>query len=361
MERKGALILEDGTRYEGYLFGAKPPCSGEVVFSTVMTGYTESLSDPSFAGQILVMTYPLIGNYGLPPQKKDSGNGLLLYMEGDRLYPRALVVHDYTDEYSHWNAVESLASGMERYGVTGLTGIDTRALAQRLRDQGSMMGKIVSLTEEDRYPFEAAETVTSPLVNSVSTKEVLTYPRGKKKVVLIDCGVKNSLLRSLLCRDLTVCRVPWNYDFFELDFDGVCISNGPGDPHLYSPTIENIKRLIEKEIPILGIGMGNLLLGLALGLRVEKMKVGHRSANQPVRRCGTHKCLITAQNQGYVLLDSPLPEGWQRYFTHLNDQTNAGLIHESLRYSSVQFDPLEYGQTSDTSFVIDQFVNTLSK
>ncbi len=359
MRKKGTLILSDGTRYEGEVFGAEAPANGEVVFSTAMTGYTESLTDPSFEGQILVSTYPLVGNYGLPAQKTDPETGLTLLHESPRIHVSGFIVHDYCEGYSHWNAVESLEEGLKRNNVTGLTGIDTRALTQKLRDHGPLMGKIVVEGHEE-LPFVSIDDVN--LVAKVSTKEVITYRgTGDKTVVLIDCGVKENILRHLIRRGLTVIRVPWDYDFSSLEYDGLFISNGPGNPNLCTPTIEHVREAIKRgDKPIAGICMGNQIIARAIGATVIKMKYGHRSHNQPVQMAGTTRCYITSQNHGFAVDDNSLPKGWKPYFVNLNDGTNEGLIHESGRIFSVQFHPEACSGPTDTEFIFDDFVALLN-
>ena len=223
------LILDDGSRFHGKSFGYEKPVAGEVVFNTAMTGYPESLTDPSYAGQLMTLTYPLVGNYGVPPFSIEPG-GLATFMESERIHAEAIIVSDYSQEYSHWNAVESLADWLKREQVPGITGIDTRELTKVLREHGVMMGRIVF----DDEPESAPEAVYSGVnyVDKVSCKEVIRYNEGadKKKVVLVDCGVKTNIIRCLLRRDVAVIRVPWNYDFNHLKFDGLFISNGPGDP-----------------------------------------------------------------------------------------------------------------------------------
>lgn len=352
--KRGSLILSDGSKYDGLLFGAQESTTGEVVFNTGMTGYTESLSDPSYEGQILVATYPLQGNYGLPP--RDEKGGLSSFYESKKLHPTAFIVQDYSEGYSHWNAVESLEEGMKRAGMVGLMGIDTRALTQKLRSSGSMLGKIIPANGEDPGFLRYDEV---NLVDKVSTKEVIEYKGGKKRVVLVDCGCKENIIRHLLQRDLSVIQVPWDYDFTKLEYDGLFISNGPGNPNLCEATVEHVRASIAAEIPTTGICMGNQIMALAIGAPVEKMKYGHRSHNQPVLMEGTNKCFITSQNHGFAVNDSQLPDGWRTYFSNLNDHTNEGLIHESGKFFSVQFHPEACGGPTDTTFIFDDFVRLL--
>ena len=358
MRRKGTLVLQDGTAFTGELFGAEKSVSGEVVFSTNMAGYTESLSDPSYAGQILVTTYPIVGNYGLPSEDLDPETGLTRFWESRKLHPLAFIVHDYTEKYSHWNAGESLEEGLKRHGVTGLTGIDTRALTQHLRDHGPLIGKVVMEGEEEAA-FQNSDDLN--LVDLVSTKEVVTFPKKKgKKIVLIDCGVKENIIREFLARDINVTLVPWDYDFTQMDCDGVFISNGPGNPGFCTPLIERVRAYMKRgDKPLAGICMGNQIIALAIGAKVKKMKFGHRAVNQPVRMCGTDRCFITSQNHGFAVDDTTLPEGWRVYFENLNDGTNEGLIHDSGRYFSVQFHPENHSGPMDTEFIFDDFIQLL--
>ena len=251
--KRATLLLDDGSRFEGYSFGYEASVAGEVVFTTAMTGYTESFTDPSYRGQILVMTYPLVGNYGVPSSERDA-HGILLYRESDRIHPLGIVVSDYSEEHSHWNAEGSLAHWLCQEKVFGLTGIDTRELAKTLREKGSMRGKILLEGAED-IPFE--DPNMRNLVAEASPKEVTIYGNGPKKVVLVDCGAKNNIVRNLIRPEVTLYRVPWDYDFNQIDFDGLFISNGPGDPNMCQVTVGHIRRAFERKKPICGICMGN--------------------------------------------------------------------------------------------------------
>lgn len=353
--KRATLILDDGSRYEGYAFGHETAVAGEVVFNTAMTGYTESLTDPSYRGQIMVMTFPLVGNYGVPSDEKDE-HGIELYMESNRIHPLGLIVSDYSENYSHWNAVESLGSWLKREQVFGLTGIDTRELAKTLREKGSMKGKIVLEGGED-IPF--VDHSERNLVAEVSPTEVTTYGNGPKKVVLVDCGAKNNIVRQLISPKVTLYRVPWDYDFNQIDFDGLFLSNGPGDPNMCGATVANIRKALEKGKPIYGICMGNQLLATAAGATVRKMKYGHRSHNQPVREVGTHRCFITSQNHGYAVDPSTLAEGWQEKYINLNDGTNEGVCHKTLPYVSAQFHPEACSGPTDTMSMFEEFLSKL--
>ena len=354
-QRKATLILDDGSRFEGYSFGCERAVAGEVVFNTAMTGYVESLTDPSYRGQIMVMTYPLVGNYGVP-MKAAEPNGVSCFMESDRIHMEGIVVSDYSHSYSHWNAVESLGDWLKREQVFGLTGIDTRALAKHLREHGSMKGKIILEGGED---IVFADPYTVNQVAEASCREVIVYGTGSKKVVLVDCGVKDNIIRSLLREDITLYRVPWDYDFHRIAYDGLFISNGPGDPNMCSVTVEHIRRAVAGDKPICGICMGNQLLSKAAGATIYKLKYGHRGHNQPVRMVGTNKCYITSQNHGYAVDASTLDKDWKELFVNMNDGSNEGICHVENPWFTSQFHPEACSGPVDTYFMFDKFVETL--
>ena len=357
------LILEDGSQFVGWSFGYDTNTAGEVVFNTAMTGYPESLTDPSYAGQILVTTYPLIGNYGVP----DTGlgeNGLPLFMESDKIHAKALIVADYSENYSHWNARESLASWLKREKIPAITGIDTRRLTKVLREHGVMMGRIEVRTErsEVRDMTEAENYGSVNWVEKVSCKDVITYNAGAgKRVVLVDCGVKANIIRCLIKRGIEVVRVPWDYDFNQLEFDGLFLANGPGDPEQCNKTVEHIRTFLNNETvrPCMGICLGNQLLARAAGAKTYKLKYGHRSHNQPVQRVGTPQCFITSQNHGYAVDDSTLPSDWEPLFVNMNDGSNEGIRHKTHPWMSAQFHPEACSGPVDTEFLFDEFVSCL--
>ena len=359
MMREARLILEDGTVFCGRSFGYDGETSGEVVFNTAMTGYPESLTDPSYAGQILVTTFPLIGNYGVP----DTGIGdysLPRFMESERIHPKALVVADYSESYSHWNAKESLALWLKHERIPAITGIDTRRLTKVLREHGVMMGKIIvdgAATLSQHTEQEDYGSVN--WVEKVSCKEVITYNKGAgKRVVLVDCGVKANIIRCLIRRGLEVIRVPWDYDFNQLEFDGLFLANGPGDPEQCSKTVEYIRTFLEDEVvrPCMGICLGNQLLARAAGAKTYKLKYGHRSHNQPVQRVGTTQCFITSQNHGYAVDDKTLPADWEPLFVNMNDGSNEGIRHKTYPWFSAQFHPEACSGPTDTEWMFDEFV-----
>lgn len=349
------LILEDGSEFSGYSFGAERSVSGEVVFNTAMVGYTESLTDPSYRGQILVLTYPLIGNYGVPG--KQQQNDLFSFYESYALHISGLIVSDYTSEYSHWNAQKSLGNWLKEFNVPGIYGIDTRELTKILREKGTMLGKIV-YQEKDVPLFDPA---SENLVAQVSVKEKQVYGNGKYKVVLIDCGVKYNIIRNLIKRDATVTVVPWDYDFINDDYDGLFISNGPGDPKQCIATIENLKKAYKKDKPITGICLGNQLMALAAGADTYKLKYGHRSHNQPAIQVGTDKAFVTSQNHGYATDNDTLTAEWEPLFINLNDNTNEGVKHVSKPFFSSQFHPEASSGPTDTEFLFDMFMDNIKK
>lgn len=349
-----ALILADGTRFEGKSFGFPASTAGEVVFNTAMTGYPESLTDPSYEGQILVTTYPLLGNYGVPPE--GSAENVSRYLESSRIHCRAIVAQDYSWDHSHWLATRSLSDWLREEKITGIYDIDTRALTKHLRDHGSMLGKIMveGSPEPDFY-----DPNLENLVAKVSCKEPEYHGTGDKTVVVVDCGIKHNIIRCLTRRGVKVVLVPWDYDFNTLDYDGLFISNGPGNPDLAQATVENLRKALRGDKPICGICMGNQLLAKAAGASTYKLKYGHRSHNQPVRRAGTNQCYITSQNHGFAVDDSTLPADWEPLFVNMNDGTNEGIRHRTKPFFSAQFHPEASSGPKDTEFFFDEFVALL--
>ena len=353
------LILDDGSQFHGKSFGYESPVAGEVVFNTAMTGYPESLTDPSYAGQLMTLTYPLVGNYGVPPFTIEE-DGIATFMESEKIHAEAIIVSDYSEDYSHWNAVESLASWLKREHVPGITGIDTRQLTKVLRERGVMMGKILFDDEPDNVPEAVYAGVN--YVDKVSCKEVIRYgaSESKKKVILVDCGVKSNIIRCLVRRGVEVIRVPWDYDFNSLTYDGLFISNGPGDPDTCDAAVQNIRKAMNNErLPIFGICMGNQLLAKAGGAKIYKLKYGHRSHNQPVRQVGTDRCFITSQNHGYAVDNNTLGADWSALFVNMNDGSNEGVRHNHNPWFSAQFHPEAASGPLDTEFLFDEFVKTI--
>ena len=352
------LVLEDGTKFHGKSFGYDAPVAGEVVFNTAMMGYPESLTDPSYAGQLMTLTYPLVGNYGVPPFSVES-DGIATFMESDRIYASAIIVADYSEQYSHWNAVESLADWLKREHVPGITGIDTRQLTKVLREHGVMMGKIIFDDEPDNIPEAEYEGVN--WVDRVSCKDIIRYNEGAgKKVILVDCGVKNNIIRCLVNRGVEVIRVPWNYDYTTMEFDGLFLGNGPGDPDMCEDAVNIIrKQMSQSRKPICGICMGNQLLAKAGGATIYKLKYGHRSHNQPVREVGTNRCYVTSQNHGYAVDAKTLSNDWRELFVNMNDGSNEGVCHKENPWFTSQFHPEACSGPVDTEFMFDRFIKTL--
>ncbi len=323
MRKEGLLVLEDGSEHPGTLAGSVTAVAGEVVFNTGMVGYPESLTDPSYAGQILVLTYPLVGNYGVPPSERDD-LGLPAWFESERVQIRGLIVSSLSSDTSHWSAARSLDAWLAQSGVPILVGVDTRALAQRIRTHGAMLGKIVTRGDDVAWHNPNLEN----LVAGVSVTEPVHYGSDGPRVVLVDTGAKANIVRALVRAGARVLRVPWDHDFLREEFDGLFLSNGPGDPKMAGRTIELVRRALDERVPVFGICLGNQILALAAGADTYKLKFGHRSQNQPCIEVGTRRCYITSQNHGYAVNGATLPSGWREWFVNANDGTNEGIRHE---------------------------------
>jgi carbamoyl-phosphate synthase small subunit len=338
------LVLEDGSTFAGRQLGFPRSVCGEVVFNTGMVGYTEALTDPSYSGQILALTYPLVGNYGVPPS-----------FESPKIQATALIVSELAPDYSHSSAQGSLAEWLLREEIPCLAGIDTRALTKRLRDKGAMLGKIIVGGQD--VPFE--DPNRRDLVAEVGSRERIVYPGGDRTVVVVDCGAKASIIEKLRARGLTLIRVPSDYDFLGEDFDGVLVSNGPGDPRACGETIGHLARALRANRPIMGICLGHQLLALAAGANTYKLKFGHRGHNQPCLEEGTGRCFITSQNHGFAVDPATLPAGWEAWFTNANDGSNEGMRHRSKPFLSVQFHPEAAPGPVDCEPLFDQFVGMM--
>lgn len=336
------LVLKDGTSLEGRSFGADVSVSGEVVFATGMVGYPEAITDPSFKGQILVLTFPLVGNYGVP--EKESWESAKIQISG-------LIVSSYIDTPSHHAMRTTLGEWLIAEGIPALEVKDTRLLTQKLRSEGVMLGKID--VGQNTTPFQ--DPNLRNLVSEVSTPEIIFFGDGKKTIVLIDCGVKQNIIRRLLARGFKVAVVPYDTDVTKLPFpfEAVIISNGPGDPTKVKATISNVKKIIEQKIPTLGICLGNQILALAMGGTTYKLKFGHRSQNQPVVESGSNKCYLTTQNHGFAV--KKIPKGFKEWFYNANDRTNEGIIHDQMPFMSVQFHPESSPGPIDTDWIFDYF------
>jgi len=360
---KAKLILKDGTTFTGRGFGYNGDVSsGEVVFNTGMVGYPESITDPSYRGQILVLTFPLVGNYGVP--KPETLKELIQNFESDEIHIRGLVVSDYSDHFHHHEAIESLGKWLEKYKIPGISGVDTRYLTQTLRDKGSQLGQIVPEGQTQIPTKDLYDPNKVNLLNEVSIKEPIIYNEGQEKTLLaVDCGMKANIIRSLISRGVTVIRVPWDYPFMDSDlkFDGVFLSNGPGDPEVLKKTIlvEQIKKAMDKKIPVLGICLGNQLITLAGGGKTFKLPFGHRGQNQPCVDVETEKCYMTSQNHGFAIDEKSLTKDWKVWFRNLNDQSIEGIKHTSFPFMSVQFHPEACPGPNDTNYLFDYYISQL--
>lgn len=354
------LILEDGTSFGGFSFGADCGAAGEVVFNTGMVGYPESFTDPSYRGQILALTYPLIGNYGVPA---DFEKELSTSYESLRVNISGLVVSEYSEFHHHWTASRGLSDLLKEEGIPGIEGVDTRALTKRLREHGTMAGMITASPLPSPPEGEGSlRGITLPprhLVSEVSMRAPKEYGEGKRRVAVVDCGCKNTIIRSIITRGVGVVRVPWDFDVTKLDVAGVLFSNGPGDPKDCPVTIETARRAIAAGIPSFGICLGNQILALAAGADTFKLRFGHRGQNQPAKLEGSQRCFITSQNHGYAVDVSTLPDGLEPWFTNLNDGTNEGLRHATRPIMSVQFHPEAMPGPVDTGFLFDEFISML--
>ena len=343
------LILEDGTSIEGESFGAFTSAAGEVVFSTAMTGYPENLTDPSFAGQILVLTTPMVGNYGVPGE--DLYESISKIFESDKVHIAGLVVTYYSEEHSHWNAAKSLGDWLKEYNIPGICGVDTRMLTKKLREKGAMLGKIVA---EDDVPFH--DPNLDNLVAQVSPAGIQHYGSGQHKIVLVDCGTKTNIIRCFLERDVELIRVPWDYDFTTLDYDGLFLSNGPGDPQPCDYAIEATRTLIDTGIPTFGICLGHQILALASGAKTFKMKFGHHGANHPVKDLDTGRVSITSQNHGFAVDEASLPANLRATHVSLFDGTVQGLARTDRPAFCLQGHPEASPGPHDISYLFERFV-----
>jgi carbamoyl-phosphate synthase small subunit len=353
------LLLEDGTEMIARSVAARRAVRGEVVFTTAMTGYVETLTDPSFRGQILVMTYPLVGSYGVPA-KRAEGTIDRPY-ESDRIQVQALVVQRYVEAYSHHRATRSLGAWLASEDVPLLSGIDTRTLTRRLRERGTMRGWAfpAEMAPADAKRDAAAVDMEDEVFRLVAPRETRRYPGGPLEILLVDVGAKDNIARSLVERGATVVRAPYHADLARLaaSADGIVIGNGPGDPKSLGPLVGQLRRLLGTYThPILGVCLGNQLLALAAGGDTYKLPYGHRGVNQPVRDLATRACFVTSQNHGYAVREESLPPDWEASFVNVNDGTNEGIRSRTRPFSSVQFHPEASPGPKDTAFVFDDFL-----
>ena len=369
MKLKATLRLENGMEFHGYSFGCTEAVGGEVVFNTSMVGYPEQLTDATYSGQILCLTYPLIGNYGIPSEEL-AGTSLSKNFESDRIHPSGLVIFDYCEEYSNWEAVKSLEQWMKEQGLTGMYGIDTRELTKVLRDKGAMKGYIIP--EGTQVPAE----VSTPSPADVCCKEIIVYPAqpaqdveningskaatvNGKKVVVVDLGVRHSIIRGLIARGAEVIRVPYDYDFTEMEYDGVYVSNGPGCACECEKTIEVLKKVLAGNKPVFGLGMGYHLIAKAAGCELHRLAHPHRGANQPVRKEGTNRTYISSQNVARAVKPASIPSDWEVYFTNLNDGAIDGLRHKTKPFAGLNFAPEVCVGLTENITPLDEFISKL--
>jgi len=346
--RRSHLFLENGLAFAG----VSPQWQegvfrGEVVFSTGMTGYEASLTDPSYADQILAFTYPLIGNYGVPPEE---------YWESEKIYAAGVVVCNTCNNWSHGKSIHSLAQWLEKQSVPLISGVDTRELTKTLREKGTMLGAISS---HDTAPSSFEENTAIPVSERVSTNKKIIYGSHGKKIIVVDCGMKTNILRKLQKFPVQILRVPFNYDYSQEDYDGIFLSNGPGNPENYVETISILAKAMQRKKPIFGICLGAQLLALAAGAKTYKLAYGHRGHNQPCMEIETKKCFITSQNHGYAVLENSLPKDWRVSFRNLNNHTVEGISHNSLPFSAIQFHPEAVPGPTDTEWLFEQFYSLL--
>ena len=355
----GTLRLDDGTQLQGRGFGAAKPVHGEVVFNTSMAGYVEALTDPSYRGQILMLTYPLVGNYGVPPPRpRGSLDGPY---ESDRIQVQGLVVQGYVDTYSHHAARRSLHEWLAAEGVPALTGVDTRMLTRRLREHGTMPGWLypATMSADEARRRSSGVDMREEVFQIVAPREPIRYAGGRHTVLLVDAGAKDNIVRSLLARDASVIRAPWHADLANLasQADGILIGNGPGDPKDLMPLVRQVRSLLGSyRKPIFGVCLGNQILALAAGGDTYKLPYGHRGVNQPVQDLLTRRCYITSQNHGYAVRDESLPKDWEAWFVNVNDGTNEGIRSRQRPHFSIQFHPEASPGPQDTGFLFDDFM-----
>ena len=358
--RRATLVLEDGTAFEGKTFTGDGEVAGEVVFTTSMVGYQETLTDPSYRGQILLFTYPLIGNYGVIPGDEES----------HKVQAAAVLVREYTPYHSNWASEQSLASLLEEAGVVGVEGIDTRALTRHLRDKGSMRGIISTVERDPNLLREKANAHPSMVgLDLASTSSELTEPtllpaygEERCRIAALDYGVKGSIYKELRSRGASVLAIPGSTGAEEIlasEPDGIFLSNGPGDPAALQEAVDTLKPVLG-EVPTFGICLGHQLLGLALGCETYKMPFGHHGANHPVRNVRNGRIEITSQNHGFSIREESLPENVAMTHRNLYDGTVEGIENKDLRVWSVQYHPESSPGPRDSGYLFDGFVETVS-
>lgn len=370
-DMKAVLLLEDGTIIHGKGFGAPTEVAGEVVFNTGMVGYPESLTDPSYHEQILVQTYPLIGNYGVPPYSIIDDFGIPLNFESDKIQVKGYAVHSLSERASHWSCKKSLNDWLFEQGVPGIEGIDTRALTKRLRTKGTMLGILkvsngIDIEVLKKNIKKIEDPNSKELTREVTIPQPITYrTESSLNVVVIDCGVKFGIIRELLSKNVNVIRVPYDYSaeqIWRFEPAGIVISNGPGDPKKCKKTIETVKEFLEMDLPMMGICLGNQILALADGADTYKLKFGHRGQNHPVIDVLTKRCFVTSQNHGYGIDEKSLRNtNFEVYFINANDRTVEGIKHKRKPIFASQFHPEASPGPYETGFLFDKFIEEVRK
>ena len=368
MRQKCNLTLSDGNKFEGYLVGAPLKSSGELVFTTGMVGYSEAITDPSYFGQILCFTYPLIGNYGIP--SIPEGNNLEKGFESSKPHVSGVIITIDSPEAFHWNSFQTIDSWLKHFNIPGIVNLDTRHLVHLIRSTPNLLGKIEPEKPEGLKDFgvltdQAGEGFFDPsdhtILPEVSTKERVTFGKGSKRIGFVDCGVKWNIIRQFVELDCEVEVVPWDTDLSTVDCDGWLITNGPGDPTKTGDLRDRVAKLLDQPRPIMGICLGHQIVSLAAGAKTERMKYGHRSHNQPVYQVGTRPGYITSQNHGYVVKNDSIPEDWEPWFKNANDQTNEGIKHKSKPFYTVQFHPEASGGPRDTAWIFEKILAEVKK
>ncbi|KAG0511465.1 MAG: Carbamoyl-phosphate synthase small chain [Nitrosopumilales archaeon] len=367
----GKLILDDGTVLNGMGFGFSKTVFGEIVFNTGMVGYPETLTDPSYNGQILTLTYPLIGNYGVPDPEIKDNDGISKFFESDKIQVRGLVIHELSLVASHWNLSLTLDEWLYNEKIPGISGIDTRELTKKLRTKGVMMAALVVSDKEidekkiEKQLSDAQNYNSEEFMDDVSTHKDEVFGKEQDSVVVIDTGVKNAILRNIRNIGYKVIKVPWNTSIEKIlsyNPKGVVISNGPGDPQKCPDTVKTAKSLIEKNIPTLGICLGAQIIGLAGGADTYKLKYGHRGQNKPCVNLENDQVYVTSQNHGYCINpDSIKNSEFDLWFTNADDKTVEGIKHKKQKCIAVQFHPEASPGPNDCKFVFEKLKNLMEE
>ncbi|NMI82985.1 MAG: carbamoyl-phosphate synthase (glutamine-hydrolyzing) small subunit [Candidatus Nitrosopumilus sp. MTA1] len=367
----GKLVFDDGTVIDGQGFGYSTTVFGEIVFNTGMVGYPEALTDPSYNGQILTLTYPLIGNYGVPDPSIKDDDGISKFFESDKIQVRGLVVHELSLTASHWNLSMTLDEWMHNEKIPGISGIDTRELTKKLRTGGVMMAALVVSDSEIDVEEIKKQLSSAPHYNSeqfmeiVSTKQERVYGDDKKSVVVIDTGAKNAILRNIRQMGYKVILLPWNVTYEKIisyNPKGVVLTSGPGDPQNCPDTIDTAKKLIENNIPTLGICLGAQIIGIAGNTETYKLKYGHRGQNKPCVNLENNQVYVTSQNHGYGITPESLEKSeFNLWFTNADDKTVEGIKHKKQNCIAVQFHPEAAPGPFDCKFVFEELKHLMEK